>query len=229
MPSFRTFGGKTHPMIHVLNSTPSVFNTFLREIRDHEIQQDRLRFRKNLERIGQIMAFEVSKSFPYSKEEIITPLGEAEEMVMDEQPVLISILRAGLPFHNGFLEMFDHAENGFVSAYRRAYKGGDFEIEVEYVSCPSIEGKTVIICDPMIATGSSVECVYKALRSKGEPKHIHVASAIASKQGLDHVQSSLPSNLTIWVGAVDLELTAQSYIVPGLGDAGDLAFGEKST
>lgn len=216
-------------MLNILNQSHSVFNTYLSEIRDQDIQQDRLRFRKNLQRMGSIMAYEISKQLEYEQEDIITPLGNAEETVIKEQPVLITILRAGLPFHQGFLDMFDHADNGFVSAYRRAYKGGDFEIDVEYVSCPDINDRVVILCDPMIATGSSIECVYKSLRAKGEPRHIHIACAIAGNQGIDHVKSSLPSNITIWAGAVDMELTAQSYIVPGLGDAGDLCYGKKGS
>ncbi|MCH2199218.1 MAG: uracil phosphoribosyltransferase [Flavobacteriales bacterium] len=216
-------------MVHELGKTNSVFNTFIAEIRSQETQKDRMRFRRNLERIAEVMAYEISKTFPAEEKEIITPLGEADMHVISEQPVLVTILRAGLPFHQGFLNYFDAADNGFISAYRRSHKGGDFEIEVEYVSSPSIDDRTVILCDPMIATGSSVECVYQALKAKGTPKHIHIASAIASNQGITHIKSQLPENITIWAGAVDSELTAQSYIVPGLGDAGDLAYGRKNT
>jgi uracil phosphoribosyltransferase len=216
-------------MVHELSKHNSVFNTYLAEIRDAVIQQDRLRFRTNLERMGQIMAYEISKTFDYEANEVVTPLGEAEVNLPKEQPVLISILRAGLPFHQGFLAAFDRADNGFISAYRRSHKGGDFEIEIEYVSCPNIDQRTVILIDPMLATGSSVECAYKSLRAKGTPARIHVASAIASLQGIEHVRKRLPGDVMIWAGAVDAELTAQAYIVPGLGDAGDLAYGIKNS
>lgn len=216
-------------MVHDLSQHNTVFNTFLSEVRDQEIQKDRMRFRRNLERMGEIMAYEISKELSYSPSEVITPLGEAEINTPDEEPVLISILRAGLPFHQGFLNVFDHADNGFVSAYRRAHKGGDFEIEIDYVSAPSLEGKTVVLVDPMLATGSSLECAYRALRAKGEPEKLIIASAIASKQGIDYLRKNLPANLIIYAGAIDDELTAQSYIVPGLGDAGDLAYGLKNS
>jgi uracil phosphoribosyltransferase len=216
-------------MVHDLSKSASVFNTFLAEIRDHEVQTDRMRFRRNLERMGEIMAYEISKTLQFGQLEVITPLGEATVDVIENDPVLVTILRAGLPFHQGFLNMFDHADNGFVSAYRRAHKGGDFEIEIDYVSSPSLEGQTVIMIDPMIATGSSVECAYKALRAKGNPERLIVAAAIASKQGVEHIRKNLPATLEIWAGAIDDELTAQSYIVPGLGDAGDLAYGLKNS
>lgn len=216
-------------MVNDLSKQNSVFNTFLAEVRDRDIQQDRMRFRRNLERMGEIMAYEISKTLSYELTEVITPLGEAELNLLDDQPVLVTILRAGLPFHQGFLNMFDHSDNGFVSAYRRAHKGGDFEIEIDYVSAPDLEGRTVIMIDPMIATGSSVESAYRALRSKGEPGRVIIAAAIASKQGVDYVRKQLPSGISIWAGAIDDELTAQSYIVPGLGDAGDLAYGLKNS
>lgn len=214
-------------MVKELGKENSVLNRFISEIRSEAIQKDRMRFRRNLERIGEIMAYELSKTFSYETREIVTPLGELDMSLPAEEPLIGTILRAGLPFHQGFLNYFDQAENAFISAYRRYHKGGEFEIEVEYVSCPSIEGKTVVIADPMIATGASIECVYKALRSRGEPKHIHIVAVIASSQGIDHLRGALPSNVTFWAGAVDKELTAQAYIVPGLGDAGDLAFGRK--
>lgn len=216
-------------MVHELGKHNSVLNTFLAQLRSTEVQNDRMRFRKNLERIGEIMAYEISKTLPYSTKEIITPLGEAQVDTLDEVPLLATILRAGLPFHQGFLNFFDDAENAFISAYRRSHKGGDFEIEVEYVSCPSIDDRILILADPMIATGSSVECVYKALLAKGNPNHIHIASVISSEQGLNHLRRELPENITLWSAAIDNELTAQSYIVPGLGDAGDLAYGSKNT
>lgn len=215
-------------MVNDLSLTPSVFNTFIAEIRDHEIQKDRMRFRRNLERMGEVMAYEISKSLPQETREVITPLGEAHVTSPSEWPVLVAILRAGLPFHQGFLNYFDRAENGFVSAYRRSHKGGEFEIEIDYVSAPNLDGRTVILIDPMVATGSSVECAYKALRAKGSPSKLIIASAIASKQGIDLIRKRLPGETQIWAGAVDDELTAQAYIVPGLGDAGDLAYGNKN-
>lgn len=216
-------------MVNELGKSPSVLNNFIEELRSVEVQGDRMRFRRNLERIGEIMAYEISKRLESRTKEVMTPLGEAHVEVIDQNPVIVSILRAGLPFHQGFLHYFDRADNGFVSAYRRSHKGGDFEIEVEYVSSPDLTEKVVILTDPMIATGSSIECVYKALRGKGEPSHIHIAAVIASQQGIAHIRSQLPENITIWAAAIDHELTAQSYIVPGLGDAGDLAYGEKSS
>ncbi len=216
-------------MVRELSKEASVLNRFLSEIRDVDVQKDRMRFRRNLERIGEVMAYEISKTFSYSKQQVITPLGEAAIELADLEPVLVTILRAGLPFHQGFLNYFDGADNGFVSAYRRAHKGGDFEIDIDYVSCPSLEDRDVIICDPMIATGSSIDCVYKSLTGKGTPRSLHVASVIASEQGLRHLRSRLPENLRLWSAVVDNELTAQAYIVPGLGDAGDLAFGSKQS
>lgn len=216
-------------MVHELSKHNSVLNSFLAQLRSVEVQNDRMRFRRNLERIGEIMAYEISKSLPYSSKEVVTPLGEAQIDTIDESPLLVTILRAGLPFHQGFLNFFDEADNAFVSAYRRSHKGGDFEIEVEYVSSPSIDDRILILADPMIATGSSIECVYKALLAKGNPKHVHIASVISSEQGLNHVRRELPENITLWSAAIDNELTAQSYIVPGLGDAGDLAYGSKNT
>lgn len=214
-------------MVHNLSLHSSVFNTFIRELRDEHVQKDRMRFRRNLERIGEVMAYEISKTLRHSEKEVSTPLGAAIVDTPDEQPVLCAILRAALPMHQGFLHYFDKAENAFVAAYRRHHKGGDFEIEVDYASSPSLEGKTLIIIDPMLATGSSIELVYKTLIRRGIPEKVHVAAAIASTAGIQHVKSKLPEGTTIWVGAVDMELTAQAYIVPGLGDAGDLAFGRK--
>lgn len=215
-------------MVNDLSLSPSVFNTFIAEIRDQEIQKDRMRFRRNLERMGEVMAYEISKTLPQETREVITPLGEAHITSPSEWPVLVAILRAGLPFHQGFLNYFDRADNGFVSAYRRSHKGGEFEIEIDYVSAPDLDGRTVILIDPMVATGSSVECAYKALRAKGNPGRLIVASAIASKQGIDLIRKRLPGDTQLWTGALDDELTAQAYIVPGLGDAGDLAYGNKN-
>ena len=214
-------------MVHNLSKENSILNQFISEIRDESVQGDRMRFRRNMERIGEVMAYEISKTLSYEKREITSPLGGAEANVPKEHPVLATILRAGLPMHQGFLNYFDKSDNCFVSAYRRYHKGGDFEIEIEYMSGPDIDGKTLIIADPMLATGSSMVLVYRNILQKGNPKHIHIATAIASVQGINYIKSKLPENVTIWAGAIDDELTAQAYIVPGLGDAGDLAFGEK--
>lgn len=214
-------------MVHILSKENTVFNTFISEIRDNEIQKDSMRFRRNMERIGEIFAYEVSKKLEYSNQIVKTPLGESEMSVFNEQPVIISILRAGLPMHQGVLNYFDKAENAFVSAYRKHHKDGKFDIQVEYLSSPDLTGKTIIIVDPMLATGSSMHLVYKSLLSKGTPKKIHVVAAISSLQALDFVKSKFPKNTEFWLGDVDDELTAQSYIVPGLGDAGDLAYGAK--
>lgn len=215
-------------MTHNLSHQNSVFSQFIAEIRDTEIQKDSMRFRKNLERIGEIFAYEISKTLDYETVETSTPLGVAESKILSEQPVVATILRAGLPMHLGILNYFDKAQNAFVSAYRRHHKNNNFEIALEYVACPDLQDKVVILCDTMLASGSSVVLTCKALLTKGTPKHIHIVSAIASAQGINHVKASLPSsNFTLWCGAIDEELTAQAYIVPGLGDAGDLAFGDK--
>lgn len=214
-------------MIHELSKSNSVFNHFIREIRDVTIQGDRMRFRKNLERIGEIMAYEISKTLSYEPVEVTTPLGEASVNVVAEQPVICAILRAALPMHQGFLNYFDRAESAFAGAYRRHHKGGDFEIEVDYTSSPALDGKVLIIVDPMLATGSSIEMVYKQILRRGTPSAVHVASVIATNTGIAHVRSRLPEQTTIWAGAIDYELTAQAYIVPGLGDAGDLSYGRK--
>lgn len=214
---------------HNLSKTNSVFNRFVSELRDENIQKDPMRFRRNLERIGEIFAYEISKELDYSSKTITTPLGEASVQLPVGEPVLATILRAGLPLHNGLLNYFDHAENAFVSAYRKHNKNdATFEIQVEYLSSPSIEDKVLILTDPMLATGSSMLLVYQAMLQKGRPKHIHIVAAIASVEGLNYVKRNMPPNCTIWVGDVDDELTVQAYIVPGLGDAGDLAYGKKS-
>lgn len=214
-------------MVHNLGLSNSIMNQFVAELRNVEVQQDRMRFRRNLERIGEIIAYEISKLMIYEEVEITTPLGAAVMNLAKEQPVIGTILRAGLPLHQGFLNYFDHADNAFISAYRKHHKDGSFDIALEYVSCPSLENRTLILCDPMLATGSSMVMTYKAMLEKGVPRHTHIVCAIASAQGIAHVKSHLSENVTIWAAAVDEELTAQSYIVPGLGDAGDLAFGEK--
>lgn len=215
-------------MVHILSEQNSIFNQFVAELRDVTIQNDSMRFRRNLERMGEIMGYEISKTLAYQTKETTTPLGIAETSHLIEQPVIATILRAGLPMHLGVLNYFDRAENAFISAYRRHHKDNTFDIHVEYVSSPSIDDKVVILCDPMIATGGSIVLAFKALLAKGTPKHTHIISAISSRQGIDYVRANMPSkDFTIWCGAVDEELTAHSYIVPGLGDAGDLAFGTK--
>jgi uracil phosphoribosyltransferase len=214
-------------MIHNLSEQNSIFSQFISEIRDKSIQKDAMRFRRNLERIGEVLGYELSKKLSYSKQETITLLGVAASELLDEQPVIATILRAGLPLHQGVLNYFDKAENSFISAYRKHHKSGEFEIHVDYLASPSIEGKTLIITDPMLATGQSMLTVYKALLQMGSPKKIHLVIAIASQEAVDFVMSKMPRNTELWVGAIDSELTAQSYIVPGLGDAGDLAYGKK--
>ena len=216
-------------MVHILNKENSILNTFLAEIRDAVIQKDSMRFRRNLERIAEICAYEISKTLNYSPQIVETPLGEAEVMLCDDKIVLATILRAGLPFHQGFLNYFDRAQNAFVSAYRKYSKDGKFKIKVEYISCGSLEGKVLILADPMLATGSSIVLTYEALCEKGgTPKHTHIAAVIASEEGVDYVKQHMSEKTTtIWCGAVDEELTSKSYIVPGIGDAGDLAYGEK--
>ncbi len=210
-----------------LSEKNSVFNSFILELRDEKIQKDRMRFRRNLERIGEVMAYEISKTFPFKTIEVVTPLGSSDETVISEQPVIATILRAGLPLHIGILNYFDRGDNAFISAYRKHTSEEEFKIEIEYLSSPSIDKRILMLNDPMLASGSSMVLGYKAMLSKGKPKHTHVVAIIASREGLDYVKANMPENTTIWVGAIDDELTAQSYIVPGLGDAGDLAFGEK--
>ena len=215
--------------IHNLEKTDSVFNQYMAELRDAVIQQDRMRFRRNLERVGQVMAYEISKSFEYDDEEVATPLGVKEIRTMHEQPVIATILRAGLPFHNGMLSMLDQADSAFIAAYRKYDKNEeDSEIRVEYYSSPDLEGRMLILCDPLLATGESIVKTLKGLMDEMSPKEIHIAVAVASQDGLDYVKrtmSRLP--VTIWVGSVDEELTARAYVVPGIGDVGDLAYGEK--
>ena len=215
--------------IHNLEKIDSVFNQYMAELRDATIQQDRMRFRRNLERIGQVMAYEISKSFEYDDEEVTTPLGVKQIRTMREQPVIATILRAGLPFHNGMLSMFDQADSAFIAAYRKYDKNEeDSEIRVEYYSSPDIDNRILILCDPLLATGESIVKTLNGLMDDMMPKEIHIAVAVASQDGLDYVErtmSRLP--VTIWVGSVDEELTARAYVVPGIGDVGDLAYGEK--
>ena len=215
-------------MIHILSEHPSILNQYIAEIRDKNIQQDRIRFRRNMERIGEVFAIEISKTLLYKETITETVLAEAQTLTLAEQPVIATILRAGLPLHTGILNVFDGAQNAFVSAYRKHHKDNTFEIQIEYLSSPDLNNKILILTDPMLATGSSMVLAYKALLSKGTPKHTHIISVIASKEGVDYVRKNMPdTNYTLWLAAVDEELTAHAYIVPGLGDAGDLAFGEK--
>ncbi len=210
------------------DSTPSLVSQYMSELRDINVQKDMLRFRRNLERIGEIMAYEMSKRMKYRVEDIVTPLDTANCHVLDEQVVLATIFRAGIPFHKGFLDYFDRAENAFVSAYRKYKEKENFDVFIEYIASPRLDGKTLIIADPMLATGASMELSYRALLTKGEPAHIHVASVIASQVAIDYIKSTFPENkTTVWVGAIDNEINTHSYIVPGLGDAGDLAYGIK--
>lgn len=216
-------------MIHILNKENTILNKFLAQIRDREVQRDSMRFRRNLERIGEVMSYEISRTLDYKTTIVETPLGEAAVEMVSDQIVIATILRAGLPLHQGFLNYFDDAESAFVSAYRKSSKDGSFKVKVEYVSTCNLEGKTLILVDPMLATGTSLVLAYEALIAKGgEPQHTHIASVIASEQGVDYATRHLPSRTTtLWVGAIDAELTSRSYIVPGIGDAGDLAYGEK--
>lgn len=216
-------------MLHILNKENTLLNKFIAEIRDKVVQKDSMRFRRNLERIGEITAYEMSKTFNYVTRVVETPLGEAEVNMIGDKIVVATILRAGLPFHQGFLNYFDNAQNAFVSAYRKNHKDNSFTVKVEYISCCNLEGKTLILVDPMLATGASLVLAYEALCEKGgKPAHTHVAAVIASEQGVDYAMKHLPqSSTTIWCAAVDAELTSHSYIVPGIGDAGDLAYGEK--
>ena len=214
--------------VHNLGEENSLFNQFISEIRNVEIQSDAMRFRRNMERIGEIFAYEISKTLTYEKKIITTPLGEVEMNILKQQPVLATILRAGLPLHQGLLNYFDKADNAFISAYRKHDLDGNFEIQIDYMSSPVLKNKTLIIVDPMLATGKSMVLSYRELITMGMPKHIHIVSAIASVDGLEYIQKHIPNTkCSIWLGAIDQELTAQSYILPGLGDAGDLAYGSK--
>ena len=214
-------------MVNIIGNHNSVFNQFIAEIRDENIQKDSMRFRRNIERMGEIMSYEISKTFAYENREITTSLGIANVSMIKEQPVIASILRAGLPLHQGVLNYFDRADNAFISAYRKHHKNGTFDIQLEYLASPELTDKELILCDPMLASGASIVLTYNALLLRGKPKHTHIVSLIASTEGLAYARKQLPENITIWCGAVDDELTAKAYIVPGLGDAGDLAYGKK--
>lgn len=206
---------------------PSLVSQYLMEMRNVEIQNDPMRFRRNLERIGEIMAYELSKTLNYKNDVVNTPLAPATCPVIDEKIVLATIFRAGIPFHQGFLQYFDRAENAFVSAYRKYKEKENFDVCIEYLASPRLEGKTLVLCDPMLATGASMELSYRALLTKGTPSKVHIASVIASRKAVNYLESVMPSDATLWVGVIDEEINAHSYIVPGLGDAGDLAYGVK--
>ena len=214
-------------MIHNLSKTNSIFSTFIAELRDIEVQKDSMRFRRNLERISEVLGYELSKQLHFEDIEIETPLGVSKTQLLNAQPVLATILRAGLGMHQGLLNYYDKAESAFVSAYRKHTTAEEFEVFVEYLASPKIDDKVLIISDPMLATGSSMAMVYKALLKQGNPRKTFVVSAIAAPEALEFLQTQLPKSTEYFIGAIDDELTAQSYIVPGLGDAGDLAYGEK--
>lgn len=206
----------------------SLVSQYMMELRNVNVQTDMLRFRRNLERIGEIMAYEISRELDYKTETVQTPLSPCKCRIIGSDVVLATIFRAGLPFHQGFLNFFDHAENAFVSAYRKYKEKENFDVFIEYIASPDLTGKTLILVDPMLATGASMELSYRALLTKGTPAKIHVASVIASQQAVDYVKATFPEDkTTVWIGAVDPEINSHSYIVPGLGDAGDLAYGVK--
>jgi uracil phosphoribosyltransferase len=213
-------------MVINLSERFSLLSNWIGELRDIDVQADRMRFRRNLERIGEIAAYEISKNLVFEEREIQTAMGTATCGMLKEQPVLSTILRAGLPLHQGLLNYFDKADNAFISAYRKHNPDGSFDISLDYVSCPELEDRVVIISDPMLATGSSLVKTIQFLREEGHPKEMHVVAAIACTVGIEYVHRNEP-NIKIWCGAIDDELTAKGYIVPGLGDAGDLAFGTK--
>lgn len=214
--------------LKVLGNDFSVIGQYLGELRDISIQKDPLRFRENLQRLGELFGYEISKTLPYEVRDVTTPLGVARVPMLSSQPVLATILRAGLPMHQGLLRIFDQAENTFISAYRKYTEAGGFDIEFEYMASPLLDGKVVILSDPMLASGMSMEISYHALLTKGKPSHIHLVSLISSKQGVDYVTDKIrDKDVTLWLGAIDPGMTPKSYIVPGLGDAGDLAYGAK--
>ena len=214
--------------IHNISENPSVLNTFLAELRDKTIQKDRMRFRRNIERIGEVLAYELSKSLKYQQRNTATPLGVSENFQYKEDIVICSILRAGLPLHNGLLNYFDTADHAFISAYRYHKNNTEnFEIVVEYLACPTLDNKTLILADPMLATGQSIIATYEALKPFGIPKEIHLVSVIGARKGIDFISPRFTNNTNLWIAAIDDHLNSKGYIIPGLGDAGDLAFGEK--
>lgn len=212
---------------NILSKKNSILTQFINEIRDTNIQKDGMRFRRNLERISEIISYELSKELHYTPVSIKTPLGNSPSVQISNQMVICSILRAGLPSHMGVINYFDQAENAFISAYRKTRKDHSFTIEVEYAACPDLTDKTLILVDPMLATGASILAVYQSLLKFGQPKHIHILSILGSKDGCKALEKELPETCTLWIGDVDNKLNDKGYIIPGLGDAGDLAFGEK--
>lgn len=214
--------------VHHISEKNSVLNTFLAELRDVTVQKDRMRFRKNIERIGEILAYRLSESFSFTAEEVQTPLSRHTSFVPEDDLVLCSVLRAGVPLHNGLLNYFDKAENAFISAYRHHKDNPEsFEIIVEYLACPNLENKTLILADPMLATGQSMVATFEALKPFGKPKQVHLVSVIGAKEGVNYVSEYFPENTHLWIAAIDNQLDDKGYIVPGLGDAGDLAYGDK--
>lgn len=214
-------------LIKILGNQNTIIDQYIAELRDANIQQDSMRFRHNLKRIGELFAYEISKELVYETRQVLTSLGVADVPMLKNYPVLATILRAGLPLHQGLLNIFDKSSNAFVSPYRRYHKDGNFNIKVEYSSCPVIEDKVLILSDAMLATGLSMHLCYKELISNGTPSHTHLVTVLASAEGIEYLKRKFKNSATLWVGAIDSDLTAQAYIVPGLGDAGDLAFGAK--
>jgi len=214
-------------IVHNLEEHHSIVNQFIAEIRDADIQKDSMRFRRNIERIGEVLSYELSKSLMYTTKKVQTPLGNKEIQCIKEQLVLCSILRAGIPLHQGVLNYFDNAENAFISAYRNHSNNDDFEIITKYLASPSIEGKTVLLIDPMLATGKTLEVTYNAMKNYGTAQQIHILSVIGSTEGVNYIKKHFPENTHLWIAAIDNELNSKGYIIPGLGDAGDLAYGVK--
>jgi uracil phosphoribosyltransferase len=215
-------------MVINLSEQHSLVTNWISELRDADLQTDRMRFRRNLERIGEVAAYEISKTLPWHTVEVQTPLGLHNSKLLQEQPVLATILRAGLPLHQGLLNFFDKADNAFITAYRKHHMDGSFEIQVEYMSAPSLDGRIVIISDPMLATGASLVKTIERMNTEGTPAAVHIVTAIAAVTGIELVAREVGEDVTIWCGDIDEELTAKGYIVPGLGDAGDLAYGSKN-
>ena len=214
-------------MVIDLSKNNSLLNHWVAELRDINVQNDRMRFRRNIERIGEVAAYELSKTLQFKSVDVTTPLGIAPTQLLNEQPVLATILRAGLPLHQGMLNYFDKADNAFISAYRKHHPDGSFEISLEYLSCPNLNGRVLILCDPMLATGASLVETIQAIQKTYTPAQIHIVVTIASQKGIEHVEKELGADTPIWCAAIDPILNDKSYIVPGLGDAGDLAFGTK--
>ena len=214
-------------MVIDLSKNNSLLNHWVAELRDVQVQNDRMRFRRNIERIGEVAAYELSKTLRFKTVDVTTPLGIASTSLLEAQPVLGTILRAGLPLHQGMLNYFDKADNAFISAYRKHHSDGSFEISLEYISCPDLNNRVLILCDPMLATGASIVETIQAIQKTYTPSQIHIVVTIASQKGIEHVEKELGADISIWCAAIDPILNDKSYIVPGLGDAGDLAFGSK--